>query len=281
MPCAGDTLVVRDRGRLNVFDPAGAFVRTETVVGRLAPGGAFDLEGITPDCGSILLAMRHVRPPNAGERVFRSPTELYWAPFDGRPFVPVDSFPGNEVMTVDLEGTLLGARFPFAVEPVWATDGIRTFYGPADRHEVRVFDAAGTLERVVRWNAPLEPISEEDWTQYEEWRLAVLEEDPAGSLAPARADHPSPDLRPAYSNLLVDDEGNAWVQEYVSSILASDVATAAQRWLVLDRQGAWLGTIPMPPRFTLMAVQRGYVIGVAKDELDVPTVQVIRIRKPS
>ena len=68
----------------------------------------------------------------------------------------------------------------------------------------------------------MEPISEEEWERYEEWRLVEIEEDPAGFLMPARADHPS-ELQPAYSDLLVDDDGNMWVQDYADPFLA-DVA---------------------------------------------------------
>ena len=88
-----------------------------------------------------------------------------------------------------------------------------------DGHEIHVFGAGGQLERVVRWNAPLEPISEEERAQYEEWRVYMIEEDPAGSLMPTRADHPS-ELRPAYYDLLVDDDGNMWVQDYPDPFLA-------------------------------------------------------------
>jgi hypothetical protein len=276
MPCGGDTLVVGNRAQLAIFGSSGAYVRTEAVAGRLAPNASFTLEGVAPDCSSVLLAVRQTRAPSAGERFFRYPTEVYWAPFDG-PAIPVGSFPGNELMTVDLEGTLIGARLPFGVQPVWATDGVRVFYGPADRHEVHVFEAAGGLGRIVRWNAPSEPISEQEWARYQEARQAEIDEDPAGSLMPPRADHPS-ELRPAYSDLLVDDDGNLWVRAFTESSLEGVGEAVPERWTVFDPEGSWLGELTMPPRFALRSVQRGFAMGVALDELDVPTVQLLRIR---
>ena len=37
----------------------------------------------------------------------------------------------------------------------------------------------------------------------------------------------------------------------------------------------------MPSQFTLKGVERGYFIGVWRDELEVPTVQLWRLRKAS
>ena len=278
--CVGDTLVVTDRVRMSVLDSDGAFARSVRLSGVTA-SRAFDIEGVAHACSSALVAVRHARPPSGpSERTFRYPTEVYWARFDGGSRISVDSFPGNEVMTVALGGNLLGARFPFSVHPVWTSDGERVFYGPADRHEVHIFGAAGQLERIVRWSASLEPISEHEWTRYDEWREAEIEEDPAGSLMPTRADHPS-ELRPTYSDLLIDDEGNLWLQRYDDPFLAHYTEPEPQRWSVFDQEGRWLGELTMPPRFSLSSVARGFAIGVARDQLDLETIRFLRLRKHS
>ncbi|MDE2773642.1 MAG: hypothetical protein OXI46_08030 [Gemmatimonadota bacterium] len=278
--CAGDTLIVTDRVRMSVLDSDGAFARSVRLSGVTA-SRAFDIEGVARACSSALVALRHVRPPSGpGERTFRYPTEVYWARFDDGSRTSVGSFRGNEVMTVALGGDLLGARFPFGVHPVWTSDGERVFYGPADRHEVHIFGGAGQLERIVRWSASLEPISEHEWTRYDEWREAEIEEDPAGSLMPTRADHPS-ELRPTYSDLLVDDEGNLWLQRYDDPFLAHYTESEPQRWSVFDQEGRWLGELTMPPRFSLSSVARGLAIGVARDQLDVETIRFLRLRKHS
>ena len=278
--CA-DSLVAREAARVSVLDSGGMFVRTETIVGRLTPTGAFELEGVSRDCSSVLLAVRNARSPEGFEerRVFRYPTEVYWAALDGGSRTAVDSFPGNELLTVDVEGSLVGMRFPFGVQPVWGTDGERVLYGPADRNEVRVFGSGGRLERIVRWSAPQEPISEEDWAQYERWRSASIEEDPAGPLIPTRGEHPST-LRPAYSDLMLDDEGNVWVlSSYVDPFVADPEHAPPQRWTVLDPEGRWLGELTMPARFALKSVEGGLAMGVARDTLDVESIQLLRIRK--
>ena len=276
--CTGDTLVVTDRVRMSVLDSDGEFARSVRLSGVTA-SRAFDIEGVARACSSALVAVRHARPPSGpGERTFRYPTEVYWAPLDGGSRTSVDSFPGNELMTVSLGGNLVGARFPFAVHPVWTSDGERVFYGPADRHEVHIFGVDGQLERIVRWNASVEPISEHEWTRYDEWRETEIEEDPAGSLNPTRADHPS-EFLPTYSDLLVDDEGNLWLQRYDDPFLAHYTEPEPQRWSVFDQESRWLGELTMPPRFSLSSVARGFAIGVARDQLDVETIRFLRLRK--
>jgi hypothetical protein len=193
----------------------------------------------------------------------------------------IDSFPGNELLTVNIEGSFVGMRFPFGVQPVWGTDGERVLYGPADRHEVHVFGPGGGLERIIRWSAAREAISDEEWDQYERWRLASAqgdEPDPAAALIPTRGEHPST-LRPAYSDVMRDDEGNVWVlTSYVDPIL-SEGEPPPQRWTVFDAEGRWLGELPLPARFALNNVRRGLAIGIARDSFDVERVQFLRIRK--
>jgi hypothetical protein len=191
----------------------------------------------------------------------------------------VDSFPGNEVTAVDV-GVLVGARFPFGVEPVWGSDGELVAYGPADRFEVRVFGGDGRLARIVRWGAQVEPIAEPDWVRYEEWRRLNIAEDPAGSLVPEPDDHPSPDVLPTLSDVLVDDEGNLWVKRYVPALFDVLPPEEPEQWWVFDAEGRWLGEVVMPMRFALEGVERGRAIGIATDALDVPSVRLIGIRKP-
>ena len=98
-----------------------------------------------------------------------------------------------------------------------------------------------------------------------------------GIMIPTRADHPSPDVKPTYSNLFVDDEGNLWVQRYRSSFLGELPIEEPERWWVFAGDGRWLGEVALPYRFQLHEVSGGYAVGVALDELDVPRVQLLRI----
>jgi hypothetical protein len=277
--CAGDTIIARDLARLTVLGPHGEFSRTIPVEGRLTPSRAFELIGASDDCSAILLALRRGRQPESGEVVFRYPTEVFWAQLDSGSAVPIGSFPGSEVLAVEVVGRRVGARFVFGVEPQWTTDGDKTFYGPADRFEVQVFSAAGELERILRWGAEREPIGENDWKRYEEWRAAqaALEPEVAPTI-PTRASHPA-QAKPAYSKLLVDDEGNLWVMAYSSSLMEDFTRAESARWSVLDPEGRWQGEVTLPPRFELTSVAHGHVVGIKRDELDVPTVQALAIRK--
>lgn len=54
-----------------------------------------------------------------------------------------------------------------------------------------------------------------------------------------------------------------------------------QTWNIFDPDGVWLGELSLPERFDLRAVARGRLYGVARDELDVETVQVFRVVRPA
>jgi hypothetical protein len=96
---------------------------------------------------------------------------------------------------------------------------------------------------------------------------------------PTRETHPGPDRKPAYSSLLVDDEDNLWVKRYQSSLMADLVTEDPSRWWVFDDRRRWLGEVTFPPRFDLTSIQQNFAVGIKRDELDVPSVQVLAIRK--
>lgn len=54
-----------------------------------------------------------------------------------------------------------------------------------------------------------------------------------------------------------------------------------QTWNIFGPDGVWLGELILPDRFDLRAVARGRLYGVARDELDVETVQIFRILRPT
>ena len=82
-----------------------------------------------------------------------------------------------------------------------------------------------------------------------------------------------PETFPAYAGLLVDSEDNVWVKEYALPGATREV------WRVYSSDGARLSIIPMPPRFRVLEVAGGTVLGVWKDEFDVEYVRVYTLRK--
>jgi len=82
-------------------------------------------------------------------------------------------------------------------------------------------------------------------------------------------------VKPAFSDLLVDVEGNLWVEEYrVPSVKHRPV-----HWSVFDAEGRWLGNVRTPPGLQLRYVGTDRVIGFWQDEDDVKHVRVHALAK--
>ena len=73
-----------------------------------------------------------------------------------------------------------------------------------------------------------------------------------------------PELRPALSHLLVDDEGNLWVEEFrwVDPAEPAPEPRPAT-WNVFDREGRWIARVDVPAGFLVSDVANERVYGVA------------------
>ena len=52
-------------------------------------------------------------------------------------------------------------------------------------------------------------------------------------------------------------------------------------WSVFDSRGVWLGDVPTPGQLRITEIHSHAVVGVWRDDLDVQTVRVYELRKPS
>jgi hypothetical protein len=86
---------------------------------------------------------------------------------------------------------------------------------------------------------------------------------------------PSPATRPAYSNLLPGPDGDVWAPEHHGYSEAGR-ATAC---VVFGPDGAWLGSVMLPARFTPLEIGRDYVLGVRRDDVDAEHVQVLMLNR--
>jgi hypothetical protein len=65
-----------------------------------------------------------------------------------------------------------------------------------------------------------------------------------------------------------------WIQEYVPTY-----EERAPRWWVFDADGAAVAVVALPPRFSPHQITDDRILGVGLDSLDVPAVQVLRVRR--
>lgn len=143
--------------------------------------------------------------------------------------------------------------------------------GDPERYELRVFDGAGSLQRVIRMDRPrtaVTPASVEaahrDWLDL--WSPGV---------GAARAEDmwvraPIGDSLPAFRSILVTTNGGVWVEHF------QPAGAATSRWDVFSPDGAFLDAAVGPSRLRLLEVGPGFVLALRRDENDVEFVELYR-----
>lgn len=95
-----------------------------------------------------------------------------------------------------------------------------------------------------------------------------------------------PQHHPAHARLLVGTDGVLWVERpqteppWSEEIDFTPVPPHPGVWDLFAPDGTWLSTVHLPARFRPMSAREDMVAGVAKDDLDVESVQVWRLERP-
>jgi hypothetical protein len=269
-----DSLVVGDWSsrRVSVFAPDGRLVRAIPIEGKefTFPAGYF--RG-----GAVLLRAGTTFDNTSRPGIRRdSITYLRLDPAGGPP-TKLGRFPGPESWVQTNGGGIMVTSPAFGrtsrLAPV--PDGF--FFGSADAHEIRRYDAAGRLVRLIRRREELRPVTPADIDRYKQLLQKDVEESKEPflrqMLARSLADMPFPETMPAHGEIRADRAGNLWVSDF--QVTTED----AGRWTVFDPQGRMLGAVATPPRFQLHDIGADYVVGVWKDELDVEHVRMFSLEK--
>lgn len=147
------------------------------------------------------------------------------------------------------------------------------YVGAADSVEYKVYSSGG-LDRIVRVPGYDLTLSRED-TQAE--HTAYLP-DPSEASPVVREImdlQPKRSHRPAYSDMVVDVQGNVWLQLYQGRHELSEPT----KWLTFDSAGQWLGSVTLPARFHVFRVGRDWILGKVPDELDVEHIQLLGLSR--
>jgi hypothetical protein len=144
---------------------------------------------------------------------------------------------------------------------------------------VRWIRPDGSLEQVVRWPAAPQPATDDLLRAYlEELRVSLRRVNPGMSgadldrfvdeQAARYALAPGTSL-PLWLRLTGDAVGRIWLTEFTPTPMRG-----VQRYTVLNGDGAWLGSVTMPPRFRLLDANAQAVLGVQRDDDDVEHIVV-------
>jgi hypothetical protein len=187
----------------------------------------------------------------------------------------VATLPGGEEFRVDVGGGVANYEVPFGRQQHVAVHGDRIYNGTGDTFEIEVRSTDRGLERLIRAALPPRAVTSAD---VERWRSAHLERaanNPRFRPAVERllSEAPVPRTMPAYSALHVDRESNVWARAYAP---ADEPAT---QWQVFDPAGRWIGAVELPDRAIVTEIGDDYVLVVARDELDIESVRLYRLRK--
>lgn len=271
----GDTLRVWDPSarRISDLSTAGEFLGSTHVSDD--EGNFSNYVATLPD-GRMVMSITSIPGVEGledGRLLERSSAYWTYSPA-GEPLAELATLPGGARITrvQTSNGNVTGVNVispPFRPDTPVGLQSDRLVAALTDRFEVRYLDVAGGLTRIVRYDDELEPITP---TLIDEW----VNRAPPERRAVQRgwiADVPMPDFVPTAQVLVMDLEGNAWVRRY------SDDRETPSRWTIIGADGAWLGTVEMPPRFRPLEIGADYVLGHWTDEVDVEHIRRFELVK--
>jgi len=290
-PIGGDSIAVGDPRlrRLSIFDPESEFVRSIPFgdAGLASPVARF------ADGAYLLTTSGFALGAQGPTRIERLIMSVYRFRESGQGAQIIASLPWMEMVIGPTGGISRDGSVPIGQNPrafgrnTWVTaDSIGWIVGDNDRPELQFRSSAGEVTRIVRWSGRQREVTANDLERSRERSLA-LQEDPAvrRRMRAAMGQRPAPpETMPAFGwawrtgtgpALLLDGERNVWVKEY-SPAAEED----ANRFLVFDSTGVWLGFVTAPLRLGLLSIGNDYVIGKSENELGVEIVSVHGIVKP-
>jgi hypothetical protein len=274
------TIYVRDgiHRRDQVFDSAGAFVRTLPLAGPLREWEPLE------DGGSIQRAK-----------------DGSW---DGLVRVDADGAVVDTVLAFSYD--IVGARGALAAGPertgtdrvpipllpalpAWTltTDG-RIATGTTNRARIEVRRADGSIDGIVELAGGARPLTTDDRDRMIR-RVEALMRD-AGMSEPAitrvfeRFEYLPPDTLPAFTRLMGGPDGSIWVQRPLSTdsmkatALLDALVPDGRDWDVFCGDGRYLGVLTLPSGFELRVVAGPLLYGLETDALDVRRIVRLRLR---
>lgn len=271
----GDSLMVYDRtaDRVSILDSDGSF-------GRFFPlrfGSNYWARGVVQD------SMVFLWSPGEGQPR-RDITGIYWdstwfALYQGadRPVDTIGRYPRGEERGL---GAGVPKPYHFEHRMSFALGGRGFYLGLGTSYEVGEYTLNGGLVRLIRRSFSPDPVTGELKRRFREGYIRLIERE-EGDVSPEQLDEmlpyvndaDYPDRLPAYSDMIVDELGNLWVENY--RIFTDPTST----WTVFGRDGRWVTTVRTPEGLRLSEIGADYVLGLAPDEMGAGRVRLYRLVK--
>jgi hypothetical protein len=261
---------------VSYYAPDGSFFE-RLAINAITTGGA-ELAGAFED-GGLLFMGSYLR--NADRDGVNRSTALFTHvdPGTGRAD-SVAALPDYELDVVLVEGRVsMTTEIPYSHDVLYATAPDRFYAGANDRFEIEQRMPDGTLVQRIRYPAAEHAIAPEEAQRLEEEVIGYVNPSPdrRRNIERLFREIERPPLRPAFSGMIVDADGNLWVADWVSGFAPPQ--HTPERWYVFDADGRLLGEVAMPAGYRPHDIGSGWLIGVTKDELEVEYVEVYELRK--
>lgn len=274
----GDSLVTFDwnNNRSQVFDPQVEFVRSL----RFDPAGEGDATQLARPVapfadGTFLTRVTRGFRPGDPEGVSRDSVLYLHHDRSGALIDSIGRLPGKETYVKSFTNrSITVTTLPFGRAPQLAVHGNDFWFGSSDTYEIRYYTGDGALQRLIRAEEPVTPVTDADIQRFTEDRLEVASEEWRPRLQQMLDEVSFPEMMPAYSNLVADDAGNLWVADY-----PGPVTEAHDSWNVFDPDGRLLGSVDIPPRFLVFQIGADFVLGLHRDEMEVERVRLYGLEK--
>ena len=157
-------------------------------------------------------------------------------------------------------------------------------YARSDRPQVTWSRPDGTVTQIVRWEAEATPLTEELfegiearlWSGHQKTHMgqatvAHLDEWTGEQMVHYRAVAGEP--IPLFTAPFGDPEGRVWLARYEPG----GVGDGVQQYTVISSDGEWFATVEVPPRFRILDVAHGLVLGFQLGEMDVESAVVYEL----
>lgn len=164
---------------------------------------------------------------------------------------------------------------PFTLTPPRAVGDTLVHAGAGRPYEIRTYHAdTGSLVRIARLERAARPVTDADIERGIDEGLGRVADDAARArLRTSYEAMPLPDTMPFYRAFVVDRAGHLWVEDYRAH------AGDPHRWTVFDPDGAALGTLTLPDGLTVYEIGADWILGLRRDELDIPYVVLYRLER--
>lgn len=164
-------------------------------------------------------------------------------------------------------GTERGSRpHPAGRATLFALHNDVLYIGSGERFELELYNLDGALQTLIR--GPAIPLNTSDSvkTAYMDWALSRVPAERQAALRNEIARWQWPESLPAFTKLLVDDDGIAWVRAFEID------PQATETWSLLDPERGYLGDVKLGADMSLLEAGRDYVLVLRRDSLDVESV---------